>query len=116
MRRVPPHPPPQRGRAGRGDINQGTLVGPCAGAANMRSRVIAVLTVVAAILAPCGLAGAEEPKNDVKGFCLFTDYPAVSVRPGATSTVNLRLQNYDLPPERLALSVAGVPSGWTATL
>jgi uncharacterized membrane protein len=26
------------------------------------------------------------------------------------------LQNYDLAPERLALSVSGVPSGWTATL
>jgi uncharacterized membrane protein len=26
------------------------------------------------------------------------------------------LQNYALPPERLALTVSGVPSGWTATL
>ena len=31
-------------------------------------------------------------------------------------SVSLRLQNYGLPPERLALSVAGVPPGWTATL
>jgi uncharacterized membrane protein len=46
----------------------------------------------------------------------LTDFPAVSVRPGTTSTVNLRLQNYNLPPERFALSVAGVPTGWTATL
>ena len=46
----------------------------------------------------------------------MTDFPAVSVRPGTTSTVNLRLQNYNLPPERFALSVAGVPAGWTATL
>jgi uncharacterized membrane protein len=83
----------------------------------MRYRVIAFFSVVLSILAPCGLAGAQDsPKNDVKGLFLLTDFPAVSVRPGTTSTVNLRLQNYNLPPERFALSVGGVPSGWTATL
>jgi uncharacterized membrane protein len=46
----------------------------------------------------------------------LTDYPAVTLRPGTTSSINLKLQNYGLPPERLALSVAGVPTGWTATL
>ena len=46
----------------------------------------------------------------------MTDYPAVSVQPGTTSTVNLQLHNYALPPERLSLSVDGVPKGWTATL
>jgi uncharacterized membrane protein len=83
----------------------------------MRYRVIAVLSVVLSVLAPCGFAAAQEsPKNDVKGLFLLTDYPAVSVRPGTTSTVTLRLQNYNMSPERLALSVAGVPAGWTATL
>jgi uncharacterized membrane protein len=83
----------------------------------MRYRAIAFFSVVLSILAPCGFAGAQEsPKNDVKGLFLLTDFPAVSVRPGATSTVSLRLQNYNVSPERLALSVAGVPSGWTATL
>jgi uncharacterized membrane protein len=83
----------------------------------MRYRVIAILSVVLSVLAPCGFAAAQDkPKNDIKGLFLLTDYPAVSVRPGVTSTVNLRLQNYGLPPERLALSVSGVPSGWTATL
>jgi uncharacterized membrane protein len=83
----------------------------------MRYRIIAFFSVVLSVLAPCGLAAAQEsPKNDVKGLFLLTDFPAVSVRPGTTSTVNLRLQNYNLPPERLALSVAGAPAGWTATL
>ena len=36
--------------------------------------------------------------------------------PGRNVHVNLRLQNYDMAPERLALSVSGVPAGWTATL
>jgi uncharacterized membrane protein len=83
----------------------------------MRYRVIALFSAVLsalAVLAPA--AGAQETKSDVKGLFLLTDYPAVTVRPGATSTINIRLQNYALPPERLALSIAGVPSGWTATL
>jgi len=83
----------------------------------MRYRIIAFISVVLSVLAPWGLAGAQEaPKNDVKGLFLLTDFPAVSVRPGSTSTVNLRLQNYNQSPERLALSVAGTPAGWTATL
>jgi uncharacterized membrane protein len=83
----------------------------------MRYRAITFFSLALAMLALCGPAGAQDSsKIDVKGLFLLTDYPAVSVRPGATSTVSLRLQNYNLPPERLALSVAGVPSGWTATL
>ncbi len=50
------------------------------------------------------------------GTYLLADYPAVTVRPGATSTVNLRIQNYAQKPERLALAIEGVPTGWTATL
>src|SRR5215468_5828556 len=61
-------------------------------------------------------AAAAETKPDVKGLYLLTDYPAVSVRPGTTSTISLRLQNYGLPPENFALSVDGAPAGWTATL
>jgi uncharacterized membrane protein len=61
-------------------------------------------------------ARAEDTPRDIKGLYLLTDYPAVTVRPGTTSTISLRLQNYNLPPERLELTVAGVPSGWTATL
>jgi uncharacterized membrane protein len=68
----------------------------------------------AALAVPPGVA--EEAPKDIKGLYLLTDYPAVTVRPGTTSTVSLRLQNYNLPPERLELSVSGVPKGWTATM
>ena len=61
-------------------------------------------------------ARAQEPPHDVKGIYLLTDYPAVTVRPGTTATLNLRLQNYAMAPDRLALTVSGVPSGWTTTL
>ena len=83
----------------------------------MRCRATVLFSAVISILAAvCIAASAEETKNDVKGLFLLTDYPAVTLRPGTTSSVNLRLQNYDLPPERLNLSVDGVPKGWTATL
>jgi uncharacterized membrane protein len=61
-------------------------------------------------------AMAEDAPKDVRGIFLMSDYPAVTLRPGETSTISLRLQNYDMTPERLGLSVTGVPTGWTATL
>jgi uncharacterized membrane protein len=82
----------------------------------MRYRLVALFSAVLLCAAFGTAAIAEEAKNDVKGLFLLTDYPAVTLRPGTTSSINLKLQNYGLPPERLALSVGGVPSGWTATL
>jgi uncharacterized membrane protein len=84
----------------------------------MRYRFIAVrAAVLAAIAAPnAPIAKAYDAVKDVKGLYLMSDYPAVTLRPGETSSINLKLQNYDLAPERLSLSVSGVPSGWTATL
>jgi uncharacterized membrane protein len=61
-------------------------------------------------------AAAQQDTSGVKGLFLLTDYPAVTVRPGTTTTVNLRLRNYSLPPERFTLSVDGVPQGWTVTM
>src|SRR5205809_4579634 len=81
----------------------------------MRYGLVALFSAVLCA-AFCTTAIAEEAKNDVKGLFLLTDYPAVTLRPGTTSSINLKLQNYALPPERLTLSVDGVPSGWTATL
>ena len=61
-------------------------------------------------------AHAADPPRDIKGLYLMTDYPAVTVKPGATTNIPLRLQNYGLGPEAYKLSVDGVPSGWTATI
>src|ERR1700759_139386 len=61
-------------------------------------------------------AQAADAPHDIKGLYLMTDYPAVTVRPGTTSNIPLRLQNYGLGPERYQLSVSGVPSGGTATI
>jgi len=51
-----------------------------------------------------------------KGLYLLTDYPAITAKPGTTSTLQLRLRNYGQAPQRLALRIEGVPAGWGATL
>ncbi len=79
----------------------------------MTPRLFALAVALFAFTAP---AFAADTKPDVKGLYLLTDYPAVSIQPGTTSTVNLKLRNYGLAPERLTLLVSGVPQGWTATL
>jgi uncharacterized membrane protein len=80
----------------------------------MRARDLAPFAFAVALMVPA--AHAAETPRDIKGLYLITDYPAVTVRPGTTSNIPLRLQNYGLGPERYQLSVSGVPSGWTATL
>ena len=82
----------------------------------MRCRFIALILLAFSILAGQAPTVAQETKSDVKGLFLLTDYPAISVRPGTTATVSLRLQNYAMPPERLQISVSGVPQGWTSTV
>jgi uncharacterized membrane protein len=79
----------------------------------MRATLLALVST--AFLAAAPAIAADTPK-DVKGLFLLTDYPAMSVQPGTTSTVALRLQNYGLSPERYSLSVGDVPAGWSATL
>ena len=83
----------------------------------MRLRT-ALFAAILATLTPAFAAVAQEAEKEppVKGMYLLTDYPAVTVRPGTTSTINLRLQNFQVPPERFSLAVEGVPQGWTATL
>jgi uncharacterized membrane protein len=80
----------------------------------MRYGFIAALAALAVVFAPA--AKSQDAPKDVKGLFLMTDYPAVTVRPGETTNISLRLQNYDMPPERMDLSVSGAPSPWNAKL
>jgi uncharacterized membrane protein len=79
----------------------------------MRASLLALVST--AFLAAAPAIAADTPK-DVKGLFLLTDYPAMSVQAGTTSTIALRLQNYGLSPERYTLAVGDVPPGWSATL
>jgi uncharacterized repeat protein (TIGR01451 family) len=78
----------------------------------MRARLLAIVTAFLCVASAAW--GADRP--DVKGLYLLADYPAVSVQPGTTANIPIKLQNYGVAPERLQLSVTGVPAGWTATL
>ena len=78
----------------------------------MLLRLLVVLFVVIATVA----AGAAEKPSGVTGLYLTTRYPALTVRTGETTTIDLSLRNFNLPPQELALSVPQLPSGWKATV
>lgn len=80
----------------------------------MRGLILAAVSIVLAAFSPA--AHAEDAPAGVKGLFLMADFPSVTVRPGTTSTVSLRLQNYGLAPELLDLSVQGEPQGWNVSL
>ena len=50
------------------------------------------------------------------GIYLTTQYPALTVRAGETTTIDMSLRNYHLPPQQLVLSVPVAASGWKATI
>jgi uncharacterized membrane protein len=81
----------------------------------MRAFALAPIALAISLIVPAAQA-ADPHDSNIKGLYLMTDYPAVTVRPGTTSNIPLRLQNYGLEPDRYQLSVSGVPSGWTATI
>ena len=60
----------------------------------MRALDLAPFAFAVALIVPA--AHAAETPHDIKGLYLMTDYPAVTVRPGTTSNIPLRLQNYGL--------------------
>ncbi len=83
-----------------------------------RMRVISLRILSGALLALAGLmsaAHAAETKS-VTGLWLTTDFPAMAARAGESTTVKIKLQNDNLPPQRVALAVNGVPSGWKASV
>jgi uncharacterized membrane protein len=82
-----------------------------------RAFWIVTLFVFAAFTAvPLAQAADTPAAAHVKGLWLTTDYPSTAVRAGESTTLKLKLQNSDLPPLPVALSVDGVPPGWKATL
>ena len=50
------------------------------------------------------------------GFWLTTPFPELTLPVGQKATIPLTLRNNGLPPQRAAISVAGLPDGWTADL
>jgi len=78
----------------------------------MLRRLLAVLFLVVATVA----AGAAEKPAGITGLYLTTRYPALTVRAGETTTIDLSLHNFNVPPQQVALSVPQLASGWKATI
>lgn len=74
------------------------------------------IVTVSCLLFGIAAASAAEPPPGVSGIFLTTRYPAQTVRAGETTTVDLSIHNYRLPPQTLTLSVPQVAQGWKATI
>lgn len=70
-------------------------------------------TVLLLALSAVAAAGAEP---SVSGLFLTTKYPALTVRAGETTTIDLSLHNFRQPPQAASLSVPEAASGWKATI
>src|SRR5215470_5394121 len=81
-------------------------------------RLIALLAfaVASTFTAVQVFAADPPPQPAIKGLWLLTEYPSQAVRPGEIANVRFKLQNAGLPPESLALSVSGAPTGWKADI
>jgi uncharacterized membrane protein len=96
----------------------------------MLRRLLAVSFVVLTAILPCAVGDAAAPARaeakpaakpganlaGVTGVYLTTKYPALTVRAGETTTIDLALHNFHLPPQQLTLSVPQAANGWKATI
>jgi uncharacterized membrane protein len=73
------------------------------------------LLAVSILLLTASAATAAEPTG-VSGLFLTTNYPALTVRAGETTTIDMTLRNMKEPPTTMTLSVPDVASGWKATV
>jgi len=83
----------------------------------MLRRLISVsLLLMLPVMAATAAAQAPGSSPEVTGVFLTTRYPALTVRRGEPTTIDLSVRNFKLPPQRLQLSVPQAPQGWKATI
>src|SRR5690606_1741253 len=85
---------------------------------NKVTRTIIAAAVATSVMTPTILTGQEAASSaaELSGFWLTTPYPELAIRPGKTETIPLTLRNENLPPQRAAIEVSGVPEGWAWAL
>jgi uncharacterized membrane protein len=80
-------------------------------------RRLAGVAFLVAVVWPVGHGVfAADQAPGITGVFLTTRYPALTVKAGETTTVDLSIHNYKLPPQQLSLSVPDVAQGWKATI
>jgi len=82
----------------------------------MLRRLVAVAFLVAAGCMIVGAASAADQQSSLSGFFLTTRYPALTVKAGETTTVDLSVHNYKLAPQQFMLTVPEIAQGWKATI
>src|SRR5207302_4914315 len=91
-------------------------IGALQGSPSMLRRLLMFLLLVTlAVPISAGAANAADPPA-ITGLFVTTRYPALTVRAGETTTIDLSVRNFTLPPQLLTLGVPEVASGWKATI
>jgi len=78
----------------------------------MLRRMLAVSFLL--ILVATAANAADQPA--IAGLFVTTKYPALTVRAGETTTIDLSVRNFRLPPQLLTLAVPQIANGWKATI
>jgi uncharacterized membrane protein len=61
-------------------------------------------------------AGAADQQSNITGLFVTTKYPVQTVKAGETTTVDVVVRNFKLPPQVLQLSMAETAQGWKPTI
>jgi uncharacterized membrane protein len=77
----------------------------------MMQRLLAVFFLISS-----AAAASAADQSGITGLFLTTKYPSLTVRANETTTIDLSLRNFKLPPQMLTLSVPEVAQGWKATI
>jgi len=78
--------------------------------------VLSLLAMISASPEAFAIETAAPQQDNIKGLWLTTEYPSIVARAGETTTIKMKLQNYDLPPQPVALSIEGAPADWKTIL
>ncbi|TWI76513.1 putative membrane protein [Bradyrhizobium huanghuaihaiense] len=72
------------------------------------------LSVVLATLIGPAASLAAETSPPLTGLWITTPHPEFSLKPGEAGSIQLSVRNAHQPPQRLGLSLEGLPEGWEA--
>jgi uncharacterized membrane protein len=86
------------------------------GGSLMLRRLVAVAFFFVSVLTISHATLAADPPQGLTGVFLTTRYPAQTVKAGETTTLDLSIHNYRLPPQELTLTVPEIAQGWKATM
>jgi uncharacterized membrane protein len=86
------------------------------GGSLMPRRLVAVAFLFLSVWTMSAAALAADPPQGPTGIFLTTRYPVQTVKAGETTTLDLTIHNYKLPPQELILTVPEIAQGWKATM